>query len=760
MWRTVSFVDRIELDFTGNLFKQAIVLGDVDNDKGHELVVGSAEGDLCIYKGKSSTPWRKCRDLGMISCVGVGDIYSRGKNVLVTLTAEGWCYIFDIKTGTDEAKESENEGDITLTSSFTQLLPANGKVLLICDIDGDGKTELVVGYADRVVRCFKWMPVQDEGTESTVDKLMQIGKWQLNGQIGSLTLNLTPEGMPELLVAQPGGAYAILLLNQTKTDIPKQGSELDLVSLVETTETVKEERPGHLRTRNPTIDTEIVGGIAKQTREGKDTYCAICTLDGTLLLVENREILWSLQVDHQLFSLAKLDVTGNGKEEVVCCSWDGQTYIVNHNKAVVRYQFESDVSAFTAGHFAVDGTQNNPSFVYATFNNKIYLYYNISLPQVESTNLIEVMDKSDKTHELLEKLGLQVLCLQYYLNSTMLSVLCLQYYLNSTMLTVIRLQYYLNSTMLSVLCLQYYLNSTMLSVLCLQYYLNSTMLTVIRLQYYLNSTMLSVLCLQYYLNSTMLSVLCLQYYLNSTMLSVLCLQYYLNSTMLTVIRLQYYLNSTMLSVLRLQYYLNSTMLSVLRLQYYLNSTMLSVLCLQYYLNSTMLSVLCLQYYLNSTMLTVIRLQYYLNSTMLSVLRLQYYLNSTMLSVLRLQYYLNSTMLSVLCLQYYLNSTMLSVLCLQYYLNSTMLSVLCLQYYLNSTMLSVLCLQYYLNSTMLSVPCLQYYLNSTMLSVLRLQYYVNSTMLSVLRLQYYVISTTFTVLRLQYYLNSTTFTVLP
>jgi hypothetical protein len=50
---------------------------------------------------------------------------------------------------------------------------------------------------------------------------------------------------------------------------------------------------------------------------------------------------------------------------------------------------------------------NNPSFVYATYNKKIYIYNNIQLPQVESTNLIEVMEKRENTQELLEKIGLQ-----------------------------------------------------------------------------------------------------------------------------------------------------------------------------------------------------------------------------------------------------------------------------------------------------------------------------------------------------------------
>ena len=43
---------------------------------------------------------------------------------------------------------------------------------------------------------------------------------------------------------------------------------------------------------------------------------------------------------------------GNGKDEVVCCSWDGQTYIVNLGREAVRYQFEDNVTAFTAGGWA------------------------------------------------------------------------------------------------------------------------------------------------------------------------------------------------------------------------------------------------------------------------------------------------------------------------------------------------------------------------------------------------------------------------
>lgn len=40
---------------------------------------------------------------------------------------------------------------------------------------------------------------------------------------------------------------------------------------------------------------------------------------------------------------------GNGQEEVVACAWDGQTYIIDHNRTVLRFQVEENVSAFCAG---------------------------------------------------------------------------------------------------------------------------------------------------------------------------------------------------------------------------------------------------------------------------------------------------------------------------------------------------------------------------------------------------------------------------
>lgn len=415
MWRTVSFVERIEVEFAGNIFNQSIVLGDFDNDKGNELAVGNIDGSLAIFKGRGHKPWRKCSNLGMITCLGCGDLLNRGKNNLFCLTAEGWFYIFDVKMECQSrdgkvdcqsfnATESHEDDGDNLKPSFKQHLLPNGKVMLAADVGSEGTKELAIGYSDRVIRLYKWTSSGMDIDGEQQGMMLQIDKWQLSGQIGSITTNKNREGNCELLASQPGGTF-VTLIHDPNLESAIDDSIGDMGTANMTFDSLVSSE-----IRNNSISTEIVGNIRKGSAAAdgeSDVLYALCTLDGTLVLMENgRRILWSLQVDHQLFSLNKLDVTGNGKDEVVCCSWDGQTYIVNHGKEAVRYQFEENVAAFTAGYYAVNTTDNVPCFVYATFNNHIYIYYNIRLPLFEPTNMIEVMNKKKETQKLLSKLDI------------------------------------------------------------------------------------------------------------------------------------------------------------------------------------------------------------------------------------------------------------------------------------------------------------------------------------------------------------------
>ena len=126
--RAVSFVDRLELDYSGSVFKNAITLGDVDNDGMHE-VGGNQNGDVLIFKGTGNKCWRKACDLGMVTAVVIGDVFNKGANSLVVVNGEGWCYIFDLM--------AENEAEF-MKATHVQRIPANAKVLLLHDVNSDG----------------------------------------------------------------------------------------------------------------------------------------------------------------------------------------------------------------------------------------------------------------------------------------------------------------------------------------------------------------------------------------------------------------------------------------------------------------------------------------------------------------------------------------------------------------------------------------------------------------------------------------------
>ncbi|KAK2101433.1 integrin alpha FG-GAP repeat-containing protein 2 [Saguinus oedipus] len=362
----------------------------------NELVVGDTSGKVSVYKNDDSRPWLTC------SC--------QGMNLLVAVSAEGWFHLFDLTpakvldaSGHHETPLGEEQRPV-----FKQHIPANTKVMLISDIDGDGCCELVVGYTDRVVRAFRWEEL-GEGPEHLTGQLVSLKKWMLEGQVDSLSVTLGPLGVPELMVSQPGCAYAILLCTWKKDTGSPPASEGATDGSRETPaarDVVLHQTSGRIHNKN--VSTHLIGNIKQghSTESGGSGLFALCTLDGTLKLMEEADkLLWSVQVDHQLFALEKLDVTGNGHEEVVACAWDGQTYIIDHNRTVVRFQVDENIRAFCAGLYACKEGHNSPCLVYVTFNQKIYVYWEVQLERMESTNLMKLLETKPEYHSLLQELG-------------------------------------------------------------------------------------------------------------------------------------------------------------------------------------------------------------------------------------------------------------------------------------------------------------------------------------------------------------------
>ena len=172
---------------------------------------------------------------------------------------------------------------------------------------------------------------------------------------------------------------------------------------------VEYEPLGVNRRRNPNVSAEILGGF--KTLDGEGTRYAIVTLDGTIMLVDNCEkppmesIMWNLQVDHQLMCLSKVDVTGDGLEEVVASSWDGQTYIISQDRQAVRFQAEENVATFVSGMFSLKPGLTKPALVYVTFNNKIQLYHNLGLERgISLSSLVHWPGMLESAKEQLQEL--------------------------------------------------------------------------------------------------------------------------------------------------------------------------------------------------------------------------------------------------------------------------------------------------------------------------------------------------------------------
>eukprot|EP00112_Aurelia_sp_Birch-Aquarium-sp1_P010877 Seg2301.9 transcript_id=Seg2301.9/GoldUCD/mRNA.D3Y31 product="KICSTOR complex protein ITFG2" protein_id=Seg2301.9/GoldUCD/D3Y31 len=177
--RSVSLVDKLELEFQGTIYRNAIAFGDVDQDGGNELVVCSTNGQLFVYKGKASKPWRMCTELGCVTAVVIDDVKNNGSDFVLCLNTEGHCFMFDQMTKRihDESKAGKTEKekmqptkgaksspahshDIAVKYSSKQNLPANPKMALVADIDGDGQNELIICYTDRYVRVFRFKNTQ------------------------------------------------------------------------------------------------------------------------------------------------------------------------------------------------------------------------------------------------------------------------------------------------------------------------------------------------------------------------------------------------------------------------------------------------------------------------------------------------------------------------------------------------------------------------------------------------------------------------
>lgn len=88
------------------------------------------------------------------------------------------------------------------------------------------------------------------------------------------------------------------------------------------------------------------------------------------------------------------------------------TALVPHNEMpIICFLFHfgsSQISTplLSAGLYACKEGSNSPCLVYVSFSQKIYIYWDVQLERMESTNLLKILDCDPEFGSLLQELGI------------------------------------------------------------------------------------------------------------------------------------------------------------------------------------------------------------------------------------------------------------------------------------------------------------------------------------------------------------------
>lgn len=333
--RSIWLGQRLEFGFDGKVLDGAIILGDIDNDGESELVVGSLNGDLAVFKGAAT--WQRLGGLGPISAVAVGDVMNCGSNAVVIIGTDGTCYVYLCL----------NVGGEKLQVVHKQTLPPNAKFATIGDVIGEGQTCLVIGSTDCALRVYKWVQNPTEAC------LVCIGETECPSQIGSISVSKDENDKNLIYISQPG-------LGFLTADFKAKGKIRLLQHTVKTQKAPNVGTPAQLT-----------------TPVGKNGSCILAYFDGTVFSVDvDKTVKWSLELEQQTFKCIKIHASTEGGDQVVVAAWNGHTYIINEQGQIVLFELDQAIQNFTAGLYGRRGTT---AFVYLTFNNKLIVCYDVMI---------------------------------------------------------------------------------------------------------------------------------------------------------------------------------------------------------------------------------------------------------------------------------------------------------------------------------------------------------------------------------------------
>lgn len=403
-FRCVSVNSQLEHEFNSNLvYPQAILIDDINEDGKNEIVIGTANGEIFVYKGSLVQHWLKfSKQIGCITCMAFDSVMHSKKKYIIVHDAIGYVYLLSInqvytrkRYASDISSANKNPTDwkLDLRLVHQSKLLINPKHMIIEDLYNTGYKQMILLYTDRKIRVFNWFsnlnasnvnPTVQSNHIGSNNLFQESGKfvieqtWELPEQICSMHIIKDFINSKDLIATQPGGRAFILKSSQMPvfSNSSSSSSLTDLTFNNQSTASAKstsidkfEEVVNFLleSKQNCNLPSFLVGNV---TYNKSNQYAYMITMSGDVYFFKMtpgsfpiRTQLWHRSINAIVLKCYKVDINDDDNEELMIATPDGQIFSINCAGDILCFDLGEPIRAFHIGLYSSELFRSSISLV-------------------------------------------------------------------------------------------------------------------------------------------------------------------------------------------------------------------------------------------------------------------------------------------------------------------------------------------------------------------------------------------------------------